>query len=141
MTRAQRIFIALGVPLLALALHLSLCDWHYKTAELSFRYNTSIDSHIPMRYAIWTHTERDPTSRAVITTGLTTDPWTDRGTAVAWGVFVPLTMIAGDICWLLGWRRRSRLAAGCCAACGYDLRASTADKCPECGTPTASSTS
>jgi hypothetical protein len=124
------------VPVLAIALHLSLCDWHYK-ARLSF-FSSTGDSHILMRSTIWARTERDPTSIAIVTTGLTTGLWIDRGTAVVWGVFVPLTMIAGDICWLLGWRRRSRLAAGCCAACGYDLRAATSDKCPECGTSTAS---
>ena len=49
--------------------------------------------------------------------------------------WVPSALLA--VLPLLWWRfrRRSRTAAGHCASCGYDLRASK-DRCPECGAPT-----
>lgn len=35
-------------------------------------------------------------------------------------------------------RRRCRVREGCCTACGYDLRGAAHERCPECGTATAS---
>ena len=57
-------------------------------------------------------------------------------------VYLPHWLLAAP--WLVApvWRlrrtllSRQRRAAGFCAGCGYDLRA-TPDKCPECGTPAA----
>ncbi len=48
-----------------------------------------------------------------------------------WSLELAATVLPGV--WMVRWnRRRRRLAAGCCVACGYDLRASIG-RCPECG--------
>lgn len=47
-----------------------------------------------------------------------------------------LLSVGLPVAWAVEWarRRRRRIAAGRCAVCGYDLRASP-QRCPECGTP------
>jgi hypothetical protein len=49
-----------------------------------------------------------------------------------WSVMFVL-LLAPALVLLKGARRRGLRAAGCCPACGYDLRA-TPERCPECGT-------
>jgi len=71
-----------------------------------------------------------------------------HGFGVEWGIKSQLPSFTAVMCptWLLaavlllpmglwagiGWRQRRRVAAGHCAHCGYDLRA-TPERCPECG--------
>lgn len=53
--------------------------------------------------------------------------------------FLAAVFAAAPAAWLRGALRRraqrARVAAGRCAACGYDLHANTSGVCPECGNP------
>ena len=68
--------------------------------------------------------------------------WHEGPSRYSGGIQLPLWLplvlsaswpIAGTMRTLRGRLRNRRRRAGCCGACGYDLRAS-ADRCPECGT-------
>src|SRR5687768_10578692 len=48
-----------------------------------------------------------------------------------WAVAIPLFIAPAAALWRAR-RRRQRVRAGLCGACGYDVRASTG-RCPECG--------
>jgi len=48
-----------------------------------------------------------------------------------WAVALGTAILPG-VWWAKWKRRRNRVQAGCCVACGYDLRASSG-RCPECG--------
>lgn len=136
MTRLQRIFLALAILFFAWFLHVNTCDWHWK-APVAFS-NYGLDgSREWVRYAIWIHTGKDTVTSGMVTTGLTTGEYVHLGTALPWGIFIPLGLVIADALWMLGWRRQSRIAAGRCAACGYDLKGLPPNeaKCPECGTP------
>jgi hypothetical protein len=50
-------------------------------------------------------------------------------------IIIPFTVIA-PICLLSNWRQsRSRLGAGRCTSCAYNLTGNVSGICPECGTP------
>ena len=71
----------------------------------------------------------------------TLPPMRQRGSLYTVGFMVPHGLLAAPLAiapavaarrWGLARRRRLRIAAGLCVACGYDMRAS-AERCPECG--------
>lgn len=55
-----------------------------------------------------------------------------------WLVVIPLWFAFLSMHAFRAWGNRSRIAAGCCKNCGYDLRQNVSGRCPECGVPTVS---
>jgi hypothetical protein len=54
-----------------------------------------------------------------------------RWLSVPW-YFLLGVLMPPSVAWLIWLRRARRTRVGCCAICGYDLRA-TPERCPECG--------
>jgi hypothetical protein len=106
----------------------------YPDSMFGWRCETSPDVWNPLPREIRGHTTREPVA------GFFVDYLEDeyhKSTAVLlpmWFVvflFATLPLAAG-VRHVRRRRRARRLAAGCCIACGYDLRASP-ERCPECG--------
>jgi hypothetical protein len=55
--------------------------------------------------------------------------------ALATGVPLALVAVVQALRAGIAHHRRRRIRRGLCGKCGYDLRATTAGRCPECGTP------
>src|SRR5687768_11205503 len=128
MTRLQRIFLAICLPLFAWLLHISHCDWHYNDQVL-----LSPPADSGRSTPIWIRQRFDLGSRVTLTTGIVAQPQVERQTALLWGILLPLILLAGDVFFMLGFRTRHRRERGLCTVCGFDLRG-TSDRCPECGT-------
>jgi hypothetical protein len=76
---------------------------------------------------------------SVSASGEPSDAWTYWRTWTAPYWFFALATLTLPVKWLFGSNRRQK-APRTCARCGYDLRA-TPDRCPECGTAVAMSSS
>ena len=126
MGKAQRTLVFVSLLLLAWLLHVLLCDWGYRVHKpsqdyariVAYQHGTTTDTYGRTQY---------------ICTGLFTGAKVEPGTAIIWGVVIPLGLLCADAYLLLGWRQQSRLARGRCPNCGYNLRGKLDAGCPECG--------
>ena len=127
MTKAQRILILVWLVVIAWMLHVSFCEWGLQTRNLvrlmAFPHGTTTYAQ-----------GRNPNPPVVTTySGVFAERSVNSSVAVLLGVLLPLTLVATDIYLLLGWRAQSRIARNLCTKCGYDLRGTEHEMCPECG--------
>ena len=135
--KSQRLIVLVGLPLVALILHTTFCDWH-------FRHRVS--SSLVTRARIVGFAQDDPTAsltnprgragRFSIVTGLYS-PWrASRSLSIVCGVVVPLTLVGITLYLHFGWRHTGRITRGLCPKCSYDLCGddeTPKNVCPECG--------
>ena len=136
MLRSQRILVVVGLAALAWILHVSLCDWVYN--EPMNLWAGSTYTQFPLLVY-----RKDPSpvtgSSDVVYTGLLSDLWVAKESAIVWGIAAPLFLVGLAAYLALGWRRADRAAGGLCVHCGYDRRQTPhGAPCPECGKPIAS---
>lgn len=128
MLRSQRIFLIVGLLLIAALLHFRMCDWVFRSkVDRSWT-----EGFRPIQSLLFTWRHSDNTH-----TGLITRWYFWPAEAIALGVAAPLLLVLAAGYLMLGARRSSRAMRGQCVTCGYDLRAAPGPlaKCPECGTP------
>ena len=125
MIRSQRILIAIVLPLLALILHTTLCEWRFKASITSSRH-----------LLVYRHSQQQqaPGLRRgmKVNTGLFSQGG-NRELAAIVGIAAPLMLLVTDGYLLLGWRFQRAVARGRCPHCGYDLSGTEHTLCPECG--------
>ena len=139
MLRSQRILVVVGLAALAWILHVSLCDWVYNEPMNLLAGSTY--TQFPLLVY-----RKDPSpvsgvsgSTDVVYTGLLSDLWVAKESAIVWGIAAPLFLVGLAAYLALGWRRADRAAGGLCVHCGYDRRQTPhGAPCPECGKPIAS---
>jgi hypothetical protein len=143
MLRSQRILVVVGLAAIAWILHVSLCDWVYN--EPMNLWTGSTYTQFPLLVyrkdpspvlSTLGPTPSAPTGLAVVYTGLLSDPWVSKESAIVWGIAAPLFLLGSAAYLALGWRHADRAARGLCVHCGYDRRQTPLGApCPECGKP------
>lgn len=135
MTNGQRLYLLIVLPLAAVAAHLLLCTWGAQSDRSNAR---NPPKQLPV--LVWTTTTLDDTGSSLVWRyrGILAREHVSRGEAAAFGVLVPLALLAASGYVFVGWRHHARRAAGRCTSCGYDLGSSGAARCPECGESRAS---